>query len=65
MLGSAGGEELDGGEEGAVTADREEVVEVGDTVAVVDSGDGDTAAAEFFDELFERRSIGGVDMAVI
>ena len=68
MLRSVGkrrGKELDRGEEGAVATDREEIVEVGDTVAFMDDGYGDIAMLQFGNECLERRSVNGVDITVI
>ena len=65
VLGSAGGEELDGGEQGAVATDGEEVVEAVDTVAIPDDLRGDARMLELGAKVIEGRKVGRIDMTVI
>ena len=63
--GSAGGEELDGGEQGAVATDGEEVVEAVDAVAIPDDLRGDARMLELGAKVIEGRKVGRIDMTVI
>ena len=64
-VGAGGVDELHGGEEGAVAADGEEVVETINTVAIADGLRRDAGALQLGAEVVERCLVGRVDVAVV